>query len=157
MMKQIVHRTASIVATLCIATFFASSVLVELFGSLELVTTVKSLIVKPGLFILVPAIALTGATGFSLSSNRRGKLVDKKKARMPFIALNGMLVLLPAAIYLNMLAAAGEFGSTFYLIQGIELIAGATNLSLMSLNIRDGLKLSGRLQRMKKATNHHSP
>jgi len=30
-------------------------------------------------------------------------------------------------------------------VQVIELIAGATNLTLMGLNVRDGLRLSGRL------------
>ena len=31
-------------------------------------------------------------------------------------------------------------------LQALELAAGAANLSLMGLNIRDGLKLSGRLR-----------
>ena len=33
----------------------------------------------------------------------------------------------------------------FTRIQGLELIAGATNLALMGLNIRDGLRLTGRI------------
>jgi hypothetical protein len=43
-------------------------------------------------------------------------------------------------------AAAGAFDTSFYLLQAIELLAGAVNLSLMALNIRDGLRMSGRLR-----------
>lgn len=34
----------------------------------------------------------------------------------------------------------------FYLVQAIELIAGPINLILMSLNLRDGLRMAGRLR-----------
>lgn len=143
-MKRQIHIAAAIVATLCIATFFISTVLVELFGNESQIQLVKSLIVLPGLFLLIPAMALTGMTGFLMSKNRKGKLLAAKQKRMPFIAINGLLVLLTAALYLNHLASAGTFDSTFYIVQIIELIAGAINLSLMSLNIRDGRKLAGR-------------
>ncbi len=33
-------------------------------------------------------------------------------------------------------------------MQGVELLAGAFNLTLMGMNIRDGLKVSGRLRKM---------
>jgi len=149
-MKQLVHRTAAITATLCIGTFFISSVFVELFGSPAMIATVKSLIVTPGLFILVPAVAITGGTGFSLAAKRKGGLIDKKKKRMPFIGANGILILLPAAIYLDHLAASGQFEMSFYLVQGLELFIGGVNFVLMSLNIRDGFKLSGRFRQVKK-------
>ncbi len=145
-MPKKVHLTAGIVATLTIALFFLSTVLVELFGSHEAVAIVKRLIVLPGLLILVPAIAATGGSGFYVSKSRKGRLVDAKKMRMPFIAANGILVLIPCAIVLNRWAAAGSFDTTFYAIQAIELLAGATNLVLMGLNIRDGLKMSGRMR-----------
>lgn len=143
MPKQI-HFIAGLLATLTIATFFISTVIVELFGSHEAVATVKALIVMPGLFVLVPAIAATGGSGFFLSKSHHGRLVESKKKRMPFIAANGFLVLIPSAIFLNRLAAVGTFDTTFYLVQGVELLAGAANLALMGLNIRDGLKMSGR-------------
>ena len=145
-MKQIVHLSAAIVATLLIGTFFVSSVIVELLGSHDAIVTVKRLIVTPGLFLLVPAIAITGATGFALGAQRKGRLVETKKKRMPFVGANGILILLPAAIYLNHLASSGNFDFLFYVVQGIELLAGAINFTLMSLNIRDGLRLSGRFR-----------
>lgn len=145
-MPKQVHFIAGLLATLAIATFFLSTVIVELFGTPEAVATVKALIVMPGLLILVPAIAATGGSGFLLSKSRQGQLVKRKKRRMPFIAANGLLLLIPCAIFLDRSAAAGVFDSTFYLVQGLELLAGAANLTLMGLNIRDGLRLSGRFR-----------
>lgn len=143
-MARKVHLIAGLLATLTIATFFPSTVLVELLGEHEAVATVKSLIVLPGLFILVPTIAATGGTGSYLSKSRQGRLLDAKKKRIPFIAVNGLLVLIPCAIVLNRWAAAAQFDTAFYVVQAIELLAGAVNLTLMGLNTRDGMKMSGR-------------
>lgn len=145
-MKQHIHRSAAAIATLCIATFFISTVLVELFGSHESIALIKHLIVIPGLFILIPAMAMTGATGFALAKNSKGRLVGNKKKRMPFIGANGLLILLPAAICLDSWAVAGDFGNAFYIVQGLELCAGAVNLTLMGLNMRDGRRMTGKLR-----------
>jgi len=110
------------------------------------IATVKSLIVWPGLFILIPAIALTGGSGFALAKTRNGKLVEQKKKRMPIIGANGILVLIPCAIFLDRWASVGTYDTTFYIVQGIELVAGSINLTLMGMNIRDGLKMSGRFR-----------
>ena len=140
------HAIAGIVSTLCIASFFVGSLLTEGLGSESAIARLKALIVIAGLFILVPAIAITGSSGFFLSRLRHGRLVDAKKRRMPFIAANGLLVLVPSAIFLNRWATAGTFDTTFYEVQAIELIAGAINLTLMGLNMRDGLRMAGRLR-----------
>jgi hypothetical protein len=141
-----VHLSVGILATLTIATFFVSTVMVEFLGSLDAVARVKSLIVFPGLWVLVPAIAATGGTGFALSKSRQGRLVDVKKRRMPFIAANGLILLIPCAILLDSWATQGLLDARFYLVQGLELVAGGTNLVLMGMNIRDGLTLSGRVR-----------
>jgi len=57
------------------------------------------------------------------------------------IAANGLLVLVPSAFLLSSLATAGRFDSLFTIVQAIELVAGATNIALLSLNMRDGLSL----------------
>ena len=145
-MPKVIHRIGGFLALLCIATFWTSTVLVELFGSHTTVAQLKSLIVTPGLWILIPAIASAGGSGMFLGKSRRGRLVDAKKKRMPFIAANGLLVLVPCAILLNRWAAAGSFDATFYAVQAIELIAGPINLALMGLNARDGLRMTGRLR-----------
>ena len=143
-MKSKIHKIASLVATVCIATFFTSTVLVEVFGSEDMVAFVKSLIVMPGIFILIPAMAITGATGFALAKERKGRVVEAKRKRMPIIALIGMFILLPAAIYLNSWAAEGMFDTKFYILQAIELVAGAINLTLMIKSMKDGKKLAGK-------------
>lgn len=145
-MPKQVHFIAGWLATLTIATFFLSTVIVELLGTPDAIATIKALIVMPGLFILVPAIAATGGSGFFMSKSRQGRLIEIKKKRMSFIAANGLLVLIPCAIFLDRWAAAGTFDTTFYLVQGVELLAGAVNLTLMGLNIRDGMRMSGRFR-----------
>jgi len=149
-MTSVVHRSAAVVALMCIATFLSATVFVELLGSPEEVATVKRLILWPGLLILIPAIALTGASGFTarraitVDSETAGKepLLRRKQKRMPFIAANGLLVLIPCAFFLDAWASAGRFDATFYAVQGLELLAGATNLLLMGLNARDGLRFA---------------
>lgn len=151
-MPKLAHLIAAILAPLCLATFFLSTLLVELFGSHATVVQLKALIVTPGLWIMIPAIAAAGGSGLFLSKSRKGRLVDAKKKRMPLIAANGLLVLLPCAIVLNRWAAAGSFDTTFYAVQAVELMAGATNFVLMGLNVRDGLRMSGRLLTVRAAS-----
>jgi len=146
-MTRWIHLLAGLLATLTIATFFSVSLFSELFGAEETIARVKALIVMPGLLLLIPAVAATGISGVVLSKSRQGRLVAAKKKRMPFIAANGVLILVPCAIFLNRWAAAGTFDTTFYLVQGLEFLAGAANLALMGLNIRDGLKMSGRFRK----------
>ncbi|MCH9697850.1 MAG: hypothetical protein K0U68_07100 [Gammaproteobacteria bacterium] len=146
-MKSKIHLVAAIVALFCIASFFTATILVELFGSEKSISTVKSLIVTPGLFILIPVIAITGGTGFACARYGKSRLIDGKQKRMPFIAANSLLILLPCAIFLNQWASVGLFDTKFYSVQGIELLAGAVNLILMSMNMRDGLRMTGKLHR----------
>ena len=69
---------------------------------------------------------------------------------LTFSLVNWLLVLavslLGAAVFLAMRAQAGRFDGVFYAVQALELAAGAANLALIGLNIRDGLRL-GRLRR----------
>jgi hypothetical protein len=132
-MPKRVHFVAGLLATLTIATFFLSTVIAKLFGTHEAVAALNALIVMPGLFVLVPAIAATGGSGYLMSKSRQGQLVETKKKRMPFIAANGLLVLIPSAIFLNSWAAEGAFDSTFFVVQAFEFLAGAVNLTLMAL------------------------
>lgn len=142
-MKTRIHAIAGAIGLLMILTFWSSTVLSELFGSYETIAVVKGWILK-GMFILIPAMAIVGGSGMSLGSGRTEKLVSAKQKRMPIIAANGLLILLPMAFFLEAKAAAGTFDTMFYILQGIELIAGATNLTLMGLNMRDGIRLTGR-------------
>lgn len=145
-MPKRIHLIAGILSPLCIATFFTSTVLVELFGSHAAVAQLKSLIVTPGLWILLPCLAAAGGSGMFLGKSCKGRLVESKKKRMPFIAANGLLILVPCAIFLRRWSSAGSFDATFYAVQLLELAAGATNVTLLALNVRDGLRMAGRLR-----------
>ena len=144
-MKTKLHAIAGTIGFLTIATFWTTTLVSELFGDQASITSVKNFILW-GMLVLIPAMAVTAGSGFSLSAGRRGRLVDTKKKRMPIIGANGLLILIPCAFFLAAKANAGEFDTTFYAVQGLELIAGAANLTLMGLNIRDGLKMTGRLR-----------
>ena len=63
--------------------------------------------------------------------------------RMPFIAADGLLVLVPCAIFLSRLAFPDLIDTTFYSVQALELLAEPTNVTLLALNARDGLRLAG--------------
>lgn len=130
------HNFFAILSFLIIALFWTSTLIGELFFEYENIAQIKSLIVCPGLLILIPAIAITAITGNKLAqSSKKKELIAKKRKRMPFIAILGVFVLLPCAIYLNSLASDGVFDTAFYIVQTVELLAGATNLYLMFLNI----------------------
>lgn len=145
-MTKAIHPIAGGIALLTILTFWLSTAFSELFASAAVVTTVKTLI-PWGFSVLIPALMAVGGSGFRLGKKMRGSLVAVKKKRMPLIAANGILVLIPSALYLSFKAQAGVFDSAFYAVQAIELIAGAVNIVLLSLNMRDGMRLTGRLRR----------
>jgi hypothetical protein len=148
-MKPIIHAIAGTAAMLTIATFWTSTLISELFLDHVAVAAVKHAIVY-GLFLLVMFLATTGGSGFALGKSRTGSLLAQKKKRMPIIAANGLLVMIPAAIFLNGKAAAGEFDAMFYSVQVVELIVGVVQLILMGLNFRDGLRLAGKLRGQEK-------
>ena len=141
-MTRIIHPAAGVLAILTIATFWLSTVLSELLGSVAAVVAVKTAI-PWGFLLLVPALAAAGGSGFALAIGRRPKVIATKIKRMPLIAANGILVLIPSALFLASKAGTGEFDTAFYAVQVLELTAGAANIALLSLNMRDGLWMSG--------------
>jgi hypothetical protein len=145
-MIKIIHPIAGALAILTIATFWLSTALAELFASQAVVTAVKTAI-PWGFFVLIPALAAAGGSGFAMAKGRRTGLIGTKIKRMPIIAGNGILVLIPSALYLASKARAGEFDTAFYLVQTLEFVAGAVNITLLGLNMRDGLKMKGWLRR----------
>lgn len=144
-MKSLFHAAAAAVSMLTILSFWMSTAISELFLSYEAVATVKQAILY-GMLVLIPAMMATGGSGFALASEHASRLVDGKKRRMLIIALNGLVVMVPAAFFLFHKASAGEFDTLFYVMQAVELFVGVVQIFLMSLNFRDGLKLAGRLR-----------
>lgn len=157
MLKRL-HPIAGITGFVTILTFWISTIAAEISRSQHTVTQVKQAI-PWGLPVLVPALAITGVAGLQMAGRSATPLITAKRRRMPFVAANGLLILTPAAIYLDFLATRTDFGAVFYSVQALELTAGAVNLTLMTLNIRDGLRLSRRFntrrQRSTLATGPH--
>ncbi|MGY3036474.1 hypothetical protein ACVIIV_005644 [Bradyrhizobium sp. USDA 4354] len=144
-MTKSIHPVAGALALTTIAVFWLSTALTELFASHASVTMVKTAI-PWGFLLLLPTLAVTGGSGFFLAKGRRAGLIGAKIKRMPFIAGNGILVLIPAALFLASKAKAAEFDTTFYAVQILELFAGATNIALLGLNMRDGFRMKGRFR-----------
>ncbi|MFV0512868.1 MAG: hypothetical protein ACK5MY_04415 [Jhaorihella sp.] len=137
------HAAAGIVALLTICTFWLSTAVVELTGDAGQVAAVKTAIVF-GMALLIPAMAAAGASGAALGRRMRSALVATKARRMKIVAANGLLILLPSAVFLALRAQSGIFDSWFLAVQAVELAAGAANITLLALNLRDGLRLSAR-------------
>lgn len=140
-MPRIIHPLAGMIALLTISTFWLSTAISELFLSESAIVAVKTA-VPWGFLLLVPALAATAGSGVFLSRGQRKGLVGTKLKRMPFIAANGLLILIPAALFLATRARTGEFDAIFYVVQAVELIAGAANITLLGLQMRDGMKLT---------------
>ncbi len=140
-MKTVIHATAGTLALVIIATFLASTVIAELCLDYRAISVVKTAIFY-GVFLLAPLMAITGGSGFALAASRSGGLVERKKARMRIIGANGVLVMLPAAVFLYFRANAGSFDGQFYVVQFVELAGGMLQLCLLTLNFRDGRRMT---------------
>lgn len=142
-MKLRLHIAAGALALLLISTFWLSSVAAELFLGTAAIVTAKTGILY-GMALMIPAMVTVGATGASLGQSSKLHIVAQKFKRMKIIAANGVLVLIPSAVFLAMRAQAGQFDGAFYTVQVLELLAGATNFTLLALNFHDGRKLGQR-------------
>jgi hypothetical protein len=147
-MKTKIHAFAGALALITICIFWTATATTELLGGVEAITAIKNGILA-GMLVLVPSMAVAGASGFSLGKGWRSPAVLRKKLRMKIIAANGVLILVPSAVFLASKAGAGEFDTAFVTVQAIELIAGAANITLLSLNMLDGLALRKRPARAK--------
>ncbi|MDF1730940.1 MAG: hypothetical protein P1U49_05510 [Minwuia sp.] len=140
-MFRIIHPIAGTTALATIVTFWLATVWSELLGSPATVIAVKALI-PWGFLILVPALAAASLSGFRLSAQHQGSLATRKQKRMPFIAANGVLILIPSALFLSYKAQRHELDALFYVVQAVELVGGCTNITLLALNMRDGMRLA---------------
>jgi len=142
-MKRKLHPVAGVLTILIIGAFWVLTLGSELFGTEDNIRTVKVLI-PWGFLVLIPSLALAGGTGFVLGRGRTEQLITRKSKRMLFIAANGFVIMMPAALFLAYKADVYAFDATFYAVQVLELVMGALNIALLSLNLLDGLRLTGR-------------
>lgn len=139
-----IHIAAATVALLTVAAFVGLALVSEI--SPDHLATARRWIAR-GLFLLIPALIVTAATGHEISRGNRRGLVGDKMWRMKVVATNGLVILVPCALFLASRAEAGDIGGVFRIVQGLELVTGVINFTLLGLNFRDGMRLSGRLRR----------
>ena len=82
-MKTRMHALAGGIGFLTILAFWTSTVFSELFGSYEAIATVKQMILY-GMVILIPAMAIAGASGMSMGKARTDAPAMAKKKRSFF-------------------------------------------------------------------------
>lgn len=140
-MKTLIHAGAGTVAMILISGFLTATVISELLLDEVAILAVKKAILT-GLCLLIPTLAITGGSGFSLARGRHSPAIDRKRKRMKIIAANGLLLLLPLAIMLYLRATAGLFDSFFYAMQTLEVLAGSVQLVLLARNFRDGRRMT---------------
>lgn len=136
---------ATTIATITILIFFVSSLAAEINGEESMIISVKVMIFRmlPILLITMPVL---GVTGKKLAGNSNSRYVQQKARRMKLIMVNGLL-LTAMAVFLYYKAQYHEIDDVFLYAQVAELIIGPVNLALIGMNIRDGLRLSGRINK----------
>ncbi|MCH9684660.1 MAG: CDGSH iron-sulfur domain-containing protein [Deltaproteobacteria bacterium] len=143
-MKSKVHAIAGVLGFFCVLTFWTSTALSELLASHATVAVVKDLVFK-GMFILIPALLVAGASGMSLLGKRTDSLAVVKQKRGPIAFMTSLFVLLPSSYFLSSWASEGALDGWFYGVQAVELAGSTVCLVMIGLNIRDGLALRGRI------------
>ena len=142
-----IHVIATVIAIMTIATFFVSSLVAEINGSETFLRKVKAAILfsLPILLITMPAL---GVTGNKLAGKSQNPTVLAKRKRMRFVFVNG-ITLITLACFLYYRSHYQTIDSIFLVAQVAEFALGLTNLTLIGLNIKSGLQLSGRLKKHK--------
>ena len=95
-MVKIIHPIAGTIALLTIATFWVSTACSELFASQTTTTAVKTAI---SWGFPDSGAGGSGRLGYRLGEGSRARLINAKIKRMPLIAANRILVLIPCALY----------------------------------------------------------
>ncbi|MBB6463506.1 hypothetical protein [Flammeovirga kamogawensis] len=137
------HIIATAVALFTISSFFIISLYAEIKGDQEFIKTVKSIVLYclPILLMAMPTLSITGNT---LAGKSKNVIVLKKLKRMKLVMFNG-IILVSLAIFLYYRSHYIAIDSTFMIAQITEFIFGLSNLTLIGLNARLGLKLSRRI------------
>lgn len=141
------HAAAGALAMALIALFWGTVLASGLSGRMDVLASVR-LGILFALPVLVLALAGTGVSGAVLAGGSRAPEIRAKQRRMALAAANGLLVLIPGAVFLGWRAARGEFYGSYFIVQAVEMVAGPVNLLLLGLNLRAGLKMSAGRRRV---------
>ncbi|MCR8547915.1 hypothetical protein M4578_08750 [Salipiger sp. P9] len=139
----LIHGASGAAALAIVASFWSLALYAEFLASSGAVIAIRQAILYV-LPFLVLAMAAAGASGARLAGGSKAPAVRAKMARMRVAALNGLLVLVPAAVFLGLRARAGDLTGAFAYVQLLELCAGALNIVLLGLNMRAGMAMKAR-------------
>lgn len=141
-----IHKIAAILALVLITSFLTSTIIADLLATPQQIAHVKNTILMfiPGLIL---AMMVTGISAKKLYPGAMKGALKIKETRMKIAAINGVIVLLPAAIVLARWSALGQFDGLYWAVQILEIIAGMTNLTMIGLNIRDGIRLGSKAKK----------
>lgn len=155
-MKKNIHAIAGVIGFICILTFVTSTVYAVFLGDTATYAAIKGNIFK-WVFLLIAALLVAGGTGVNLLGKRQEVLALTKQKRGPIGFMTSLLILLPCAYFLSKWAAAGSIGTLLFVVQTLELLASGVVISMVGLNIRDGLALTGRIAKKGTTSGAKSP
>lgn len=139
----LVHGLSGAAALGIVLCYWSMALYAEVLASADTVILLRQVILYV-LPLLVLCLATAGASGAKLAGRSQAPQIRAKSTRMRLAALNGLLVLIPAAVFLGLRARTGDLSGPFAAVQILELCAGALNIVLLGLNMRAGLALKAR-------------
>lgn len=140
-----VHFIATVIAGLTIVTFFSLSLIAEIKGDIQFIKSVKAFILY-ALPVMVIAMPMLKITGDKLAGKSNNPIILAKKRRMKLMIVNGV-GLISLAVFLYYRSHFHTIDHVFLVAQIAEFGFGLGNLTLIVLNARSGLQLSGKLKR----------
>ena len=139
-----IHLIATIGAVLTISTFFTISMIAEIRGDEDYIRSVKAFILYalPVMILAMPTLKITGDR---LAAKSINSLISAKAKRMKLVMVNGM-ILISLAVFLYYRSHYQQIDNIFLTAQIAEFIFGLLNLTLIFINAKTGMQLSGKLK-----------
>jgi len=136
------HFIAGITVLIILTLFWLAIIISDFFLGHEALVLVRQGIVY-ALIVLIPAMIAVKVTGGILGKDRihSDPRVRDKKKRATWMAINGVLVMVPAAFFLDYKASANEIDLVFRVVQSIELLVGSFQYYFVITNFRVGMTL----------------
>ena len=135
------HIIGSIIAAITITMFFTFSLIAEIKGDETFIKQVKEGILF-SLPLLLVAMPMLNITGNKLAGESQNPIVLAKRRRMKFVLANG-ITLISLACFLYYRSHYQAIDGIFLTAQIAEFTLGLTNLTLIGINIKNGIQLSG--------------
>lgn len=133
------HLIAAVLVLAILTSFWGAIVISDFFLDQDALAVVRQGIVY-ALIVLIPAMIAVKVTGSKLGKPRieTDVRIQNKKKKATLMAVNGVLIMVPAAFFLNYKASIGEFDMVFRVVQVIELLVGSFQYYFVVTNFKVG-------------------